>query len=317
MIASPRTAELARLVESLPARERRGSRPRCVLLTHATPQRVADRLTALASPDMVVSASDHWFPRGFDDPREITLGDCDERLLERRHQEALSRWWLATTGTLPTWDLVSTGRAGRTKALLLTEAKAHANELAETRRPPRSGANQAQISLALAEATTALDGVMPGWDLTRAPYQLANRIAWAWKLASLGVPVVLTYVGFLHATDMHDRGEWFVERADWENKVRAYSRSAVPADAWGARIPVGDAWIQLQIRIAHVALPKPCPICSAQLRWISYGMPTDAITAALDSGEYVLGGCVVRDDAPDHQCEQCGAPFRLEQWQRV
>ena len=26
---------------------------------------------------------------------------------------------------------------------------------------------------------------------------------------------------------------------------------------------------------------------------------------------------VVNDDMPDHQCERCGAPFRLDQWRRT
>jgi hypothetical protein len=312
-----KAAELARLVATLPPKERRGSRPRCVLLTHARGDLVASRLGALAGPDAVVDQEDSWFPRGFADPREITLGDCDERVLARSDQEALARWWLATMGTLPTWDLVSTARTGDAKALLLVEAKAHTNELIETPRRPRSRANQARISAALEEASTALEAVMPGWDLPRAPYQLANRVAWAWRLATMGVPVVLAYVGFLHATEMHDRGNWFVERAEWERTMHAYANEVVPEGAWGTRIPVGAAWIQLRMCIAHVPLPRPCPLCGAQLRWIVYGMPSDSIAAAMESGEYELGGCVVSEDAPDHRCGQCGAPFRLEQWGRV
>ncbi len=40
-------------------------------------------------------------------------------------------------------------------------------------------------------------------------YQLCNRVAWAWKLADLGVPGVLVFLGFLNATEMRDQGQLF------------------------------------------------------------------------------------------------------------
>jgi hypothetical protein len=47
---------------------------------------------------------------------------------------------------------------------------------------------------------------MDGWTLSRdSHYQLTNRFAWAWKLASMGVPVVLGYLGFQGAAEMKDR----------------------------------------------------------------------------------------------------------------
>ena len=159
--------------------------------------------------------------------------------------------------------------------------------------------------------TRSFDAVMPGWDLVNAPYQLANRIAWAWKLASMGIPVVLVYLGFLHATKMSDRGQWFIDRAEWENAVRRYSSDKVPAEAWGTRLEIGDAWLQLEIRTTHVTLPMPCSSCGGQLRWILYGMPTDEASVAVDDGGFFLGGCCVGDDSPTHECEQCGAGVRV------
>ena len=63
-------------------------------------------------------------------------------------------------------------------------------------------------------------------------YQMANRFAWSWKLVSLGVPVVLVYLGFLDATEMSDLGDPFRERADWVSYVRDHSKGKVPEDAW-------------------------------------------------------------------------------------
>ena len=312
MTPTTRTTELAALVNSLPAKQRRGSRPRCVLLTHGTVQRVSDRLTAVASPALVVNSGDTWSPRGFGDAREVTLSDCSEALLGKHEQLELKRWWLATTGKLPTWDLVASAKAGARKGLVLVEAKAHELELDSRRRTKVSSPNEVTITRALCEATAALEAVMPGWDLVDAPYQLANRIAWGWKLASMGIPVVLVYVGFLHATEMSDLGEWFIDQAAWEGAVRRYSSRGVPPDAWGQRLDVGDAWLQLEIRTTHVPLPMPCSSCGGQLRWILYGMPTDEASAAADDRGYFLGGCCIADDAPTHECEQCGAGVRLE-----
>jgi hypothetical protein len=313
-----RAAELAALVDRLPVRERRGSRPRCVLLTHGTVQRVSDRLTALSSPALVVNSGDTWAPRGFNAASEVTLADCSETLLAKRLQAELARWWLAKQGgRLPTWDLVSSGRAGREQGLLLVEAKAYDQELLLEKSRRISPENNASITRALREASLALEAVMPGWDLLRAPYQLANRIAWSWKLATMGIPVVLVYLGFLHAIEMSDRGEWFTDHAAWEALVRGHAAPGVPSGAWGKQLEIGDAWLQLKIRTTQIPLPSPCPSCDGQLRWILYGMPTDAVNAAADRGGYILGGCCVADDAPTHECELCGEGVRIEPRQRT
>lgn len=61
---------------------------------------------------------------------------------------------------------------------------------------------------------------------------MANRFAWSWKLASLGVPVVLVYLGFLNAIEMSDLGDPFREPADWVECVKAHCIGKVPEDAW-------------------------------------------------------------------------------------
>lgn len=311
MTPRTRTSDLAALVAGLPHSQRRGSRARCVLLTHGTELRVADRLSALAAPALVVSASDHWAPRGFGDIREVTLGACPEEMVPAATQAALTHWWLATRGRLPTWDLVSTGRAEGRPALLLVEAKAHVAELEGGTRGGVSVANRETIDRALDEATAALAAVVPGWDLRRAPYQLANRIAWAWKLASVGIPVVLVYLGFLHATEMSDRGAWFLGHAEWDEAVRRHGAHGVPAEAWGRRLPVGDAWLRLETRSTLLPLPLPCPRCGGQLRWVVYGLPSPAMAAA-EGGGFVLGGCCGDDGMPTHTCEKCGERMNLD-----
>jgi hypothetical protein len=53
----------------------------------------------------------------------------------------------------------------------------------------RSAANHERIGMAISEATSILQAVVPDVSLSRDYcYQFANRIAFAWKLASMGVP---------------------------------------------------------------------------------------------------------------------------------
>ena len=61
---------------------------------------------------------------------------------------------------------------------------------------------------------------------------MANRFAWAWKLTELGIPVVLVYLGFLNADEMHDRGNPFVSHDDWVQLVKSHSAPLFPADPW-------------------------------------------------------------------------------------
>ncbi len=52
-------------LKQLRPKERRGSRPRCVLLVDGSREEVADRLTRLASfPSVSVSPDDIWMPYG-------------------------------------------------------------------------------------------------------------------------------------------------------------------------------------------------------------------------------------------------------------
>jgi hypothetical protein len=67
--------------------------------------------------------------------------------------------------------------------------------------------NHDKIGSAIRQANTNLNLISPGWNLSGdLHYQLSNRFAWSWKLASLGIPVVLVYLGFLNANDMSDQG---------------------------------------------------------------------------------------------------------------
>ena len=112
----------------------------------------------------------------------------------------------------------------------MVEAKAHAGEL---KPDDRCGAtdedNRERIRDAIGDAGRNLG---EGWRLSiDSHYQLSNRFAWAWKVASLGVPVVLVYLGFLNADEM---GQPFTSHDAWERCLLAYSDETVPRTVWNS-----------------------------------------------------------------------------------
>ena len=71
------------------------------------------------------------------------------------------------------------------------------------------------------------------WGLSRdSAYQMADGFAWGWELASLGVPVVLVYLGFLNALEMSDEGDPFCEPDEWMECVKKHAKGKVPEEAW-------------------------------------------------------------------------------------
>lgn len=76
------------LVQHLPPKEQRGSKPRCHILTHGTKDEVARRLTSLIHPFGQVSASDRWMPIGFDATKEAQLHETDSIIVPRDYGPA-------------------------------------------------------------------------------------------------------------------------------------------------------------------------------------------------------------------------------------
>jgi len=122
--------------------------------------------------------------------------------------------------------------------------------LDSTRAPKRnSQRNHRKIGEAIGGASAALGGQREGWNLSRdSHYQIANRFARSWKLASIGIPVVLVYVGFLGVTEMKDHGDSFVDYGDWSRVLLNHSRNCVPESVWGREVGVGGCCIRPLIR---------------------------------------------------------------------
>ncbi len=236
-----------RMFKALGDRAQRGSKPRCHLLTHGPHEAVAARLTSLAAPFAVVAPTDRWMPQGFVDCGEAELDKAD-RLLDDARRRALAAWWLPAgrkRARTPNFDVASTCMVEGQPGLLLIEAKAHDNELrheAIGRSLPQDASDERReshpiIGAAIEAARIGLTAATARqWGISRdSHYQLSNRFAWSWKLAELGVPVVLIYLGFLHAEEMSDKGRPFSDGKEWTDLVLDHAMNRVPADIWGRK----------------------------------------------------------------------------------
>ena len=234
------------LLSRLNPRERRGSKPRCHLLTHGSPENVSVGLTRLIEPWGQVDTADKWMPQGFVNRQEAQLGKADI-FLDSATGQSLINWWLAVPrgARVPNWDIASTCTIEGKPGLLLIEAKAHDEELnyeeagKKRERNETDGQirNREQIRNRMLEASAGFaSATQLAWALSiEHHYQMSNRFAWAWKLTELGMPVVLVYLGFLNAIEMSDRGFPFRNYALWEQLVFSHSGPLFPNQVWNKR----------------------------------------------------------------------------------
>jgi hypothetical protein len=238
-------------------REFRGSRLRCLLLTNSASKDIAVFLNSLVTPHALVTTEDHWAPRGFLEPDEAKLGETPGFLSEA-DRAVLNRWWLAQRGraNTPNWDLVSTCQIKDRRGLILAEAKAHEAELSDDQSGATNPENSKQIDNALAEATVAWNALASGFALSaNSHYQLSNRFAFAWKLAKMGTPVVLLYLGFLEAQEMEGRSRiLFKDHAQWRRCLMARSKGTIPEDAWDRTFDVDGTPLTILIGSAVVGI---------------------------------------------------------------
>jgi len=209
----------------------------------------------LAPSGAIVLPGMDMMPRGHGDPTEARLCRPCEPLLPRSTSLKLRAWWLAVdkpTANDPNWDLVTTAMyPGDRPGLVLVEAKAHVSELANERFGKRvtsstNSLNHARIGEAISEARDGLSGTEAGVGISRDKcYQLSNRVAFAWKLASEGMPIVLIYLRFA-GDDMIAGPEGLIRNgAHWRELMRSHANGIIPDGLWGRRITAdsGELWL--------------------------------------------------------------------------
>ena len=259
-------------------KDKRGSRPRCVLLVDGTRHArhaVAEQLTDLVGLDNVTVSPNHfWMPRG----KPVRMGrgwdkkpaaearlDRDERFVGPEVQRHLRAWWLSVVrrANTPNWDVASTCKIEGKEGLLLVEAKAHRKELSKAGKRKKKPftenkrKNHERIGSAIEQGNAGLGSVTRGiWGLSRDHhYQIANRFAWSWKLAMLGVPVVLLYLGFLNADEMSPPAAPFRTEDDWACALKDHARGVVDDSCWGNRLDVSGTPFWPLIRARAIDLP--------------------------------------------------------------
>lgn len=220
-----------------------------------------DELMALLSPvPAVFSADTPFMPRGVAAPDEARLERFGPHLISGSSVwTTLEDWWLChkAGANTPNWDIAAGCLLEGVPGIVLVEAKANWPELGaggkqlSSDASERSSENHERIGAAIAEACSGWQMIDPRVSVSRnTHYQLANRLAFTWKLATLGIPTVLLYLGFTGDSGIVDAGAPFVDDADWQRAFREYSRAAWPSELLGKRIDVSGTpvWVMSRSR---------------------------------------------------------------------
>lgn len=103
-----------------------------------------------------------------------------------------------------------------------------------------------------------LRGRCPDIQISHAShYQLSNRIAFAWKLASLGVPTVIVYLGFLSDTGIRDVGTPLDTDQQWQDLVKAHLHAVGAAEVLDEPVAMGTSNFWLTVRRRSVIEMSP------------------------------------------------------------
>lgn len=80
-----------------------------------------------------------------------------------------------------------------------------------------------KIGDAISEARGALSNFCSNIAISREDhYQLSNRIAYTWRLASLGIPTILLYLGFTNDPAWISARDHFDSKQQWHDAIQGY-----------------------------------------------------------------------------------------------
>ena len=196
-------------------------------------------------------------PRGRSVPCVVPLYRTSEPFLPESIRKELDSWWLAQRSgkqIRPSWDLVVSCKIQGKRGLVLAQGKANEKELAEEEKGKKY--NRAtnfdayeHLGNVIEEARAALDAVVAGVGISRDRfYQLSSRVAFAWKLAAIGIPCVLIYLGFLENQAWKTRKKPFLDDACWRSFVVEHCSEVLPPAMFDREIKCGKASMWLLAR---------------------------------------------------------------------
>lgn len=89
------------------------------------------------------------------------------------------------------------------------------------------------------------------------PLPALERIAFAWKLASLGIPTVLIYLGFLGDSGIADVGTPFKDESDWQGAFGDHASPIVPYELFEHSLETGSGKVWFLLRAREVLEASP------------------------------------------------------------
>jgi hypothetical protein len=209
-------------------------------------------------------------PKSWAEPGESRLFNATSPFLNEIDKSKLQAWWAhAGSANIPNWDLIVAATKDKGPALVVVEAKAHASEFdckgktkttgGAPESQKRTDENHVRIGDAIDEASAALSRAYPGISISRDRcYQLSNRIAMAWKLASMGVPNTLVILGFTGDSEIAKAGRYFADDAHWQLAFDSYAASSIPQEYLDRELSAGAASFRVIARSLPVArLSRP------------------------------------------------------------
>lgn len=222
---------------------KKGSQLRCLLLSGMEKAKLQNSLIRIIdqkNPGSIkIEFTDdfEYFPKGLAYPTEIELDKAKIPVNgSTEYCKELRGWWLGKYARTPVWDFVCTASIDGAPGLILIEAKAHQNEFLkfeDSSKAKKGSANRIRIESALSEINAKYK-----YNMTANNYfQLSNRIAWCIKLASLGIPVVLVYLGCLGTEEMiiSENDSLLRNAQQWEGLVTEYSKKISFSD-WETQV---------------------------------------------------------------------------------
>lgn len=227
-------------------------------------------LATIAPIDAKITAASKWMPLSYRKPDEARLESFGPSFLpDHPAWRALQSWWLRNPSgaNTPNWDIAVGCEIEGKPGLILVEAKANVLELNDVGKrmlkeaSPKSRENHHQIQASIAEAQVGLKPFAK--DLTIAIdscYQLSNRIAFLWKLATLGVPTVLLYLGFCGDHGIRDVSEPFASPEEWAEVFQSHAIAVGASELINRRLQIGrtPGWLLLRSRsVLEVSPPRP------------------------------------------------------------